>query len=587
MAQTAKDDPTLGAAIQNPSWRPTVIGSHYAVSSGHYLASAAAMQILQRGGNAIDAGVTAAMALAVLQPDMVSFAGVAPTLVYLGKENRVVSLAGLGYWPAATDKARLVKEGGGRVPEGLLRTVLPAAPATHIEALRRYGTISFEEAATPAMQLARDGYAVYPVLAGNTGKHAEKYRRWPSNAAIFLPGNQPLTVGSVFRQTDLGKSIEAMIGAERAARGTREAGLQAAHDYFYRGPIADAVHDYHVKHNGFMRKSDMAAYSTPVEESIHCRYKDIDVHGCDVWCQSIVLLESLKILEGVDLKAMGHNTPAYVHAITEAMKLAFADREAYVGDPKFIKVPTEALLSGAYAASQRARIDSRRAAPDMPAAGRPSDSARPYVNASLNATASSSRTGPDTIYCCVVDDEGNAYSATLSDNSRQSPVIPGTGMVMSCRGSQSRLEPGHPSEVEPGKRPRLTPNPALAFRNGKLLMAWGTPGGDVQTQAMLQVFLNAVEWNMPMQQAIEAPRFATFSFPSSFSPYTYYPARLNLEGRFPAATIEALQQMGHDVEVWPDLVSRAGAVCAIKVDHDTGLRHAGADPRREAYAMAW
>lgn len=587
MAQQAKEDPTLGAAIQNPSWRPTIIGSHHAVSSGHYLASAAAMQILQRGGNAIDAGVTAAMALAVLQPDMVSFAGVAPTLVYLSRENRVVSLAGLGYWPAATDKARLMKEGGGRVPEGLLRTVLPAAPATHIEALKRYGTISFAEAATPAMQLARDGFAVYPVLAGNTRKHADKYRRWPSNAAIFLPGNQPLIVGSVFRQADLAKSIAGMIDAERAAGGTRAAGLQAAHDYFYRGPIADAVHDYHVKHGGFMRKSDMAAYATPVEESIHCRYKDIDVHGCDVWCQSIVLLESLKILEGVDLKGMGYNSPAYVHAITEAMKLAFADREAYVGDPKFVQVPTESLLSQGYAASQRARIDSRRAAPDMPAAGRPAGSAKPYVNAMLNSTSTPSRTGPDTIYCGVVDGDGNAYSATLSDNSRQSPVIPGTGMVMSCRGSQSRLEAGHPSGVEAGKRPRLTPNPALAFRNGKLLMAWGTPGGDVQTQAMLQVFLNVVEWSMPMQQAIEAPRFATFSFPSSFAPYAHYPGRLNLEGRFPAETVKALQDLGHDVEMWPDLVSRAGAVCAIMIDQQTGLRHAGADPRREAYAMAW
>jgi gamma-glutamyltranspeptidase/glutathione hydrolase len=187
----------------------------------------------------------------------------------------------------------------------------------------------------------------------------------------------------------------------------------------------------------------------------------------------------------------------------------------------------------------------------------------------------------------VIDGDGNAYSATLSDNSRQSPVIPGTGMVMSCRGSQSRLEPGHPSEVAPGKRPRLTPNPALAFRNGKFLMAWGTPGGDVQIQAMLQVFLNVVEWDMPLQQAIESPRFATFSFPSSFSPYAYYPGRLNLEGRFPQATIEAMRRLGHDVEVWPDIVSRAGAVCAVKVDPDTGLRHAGADPRREGYAMAW
>jgi gamma-glutamyltranspeptidase/glutathione hydrolase len=584
----APDDPTLGAAIRNPSWRPTVMGTRYAASTGHYLATLAAMHVLQRGGNAIDAGVTAAMALAVLQPDMVSFAGVAPTLIYLRKENRVVSLAGLGYWPAATDKARLLRDGGGtRMPDSLLRTVVPAAPATHIEALKRYGTLSFETAATPAMELARDGFAVYPLLAGNTRKHAEKYRRWESNAAIFLPGDQPLTVGTVFRQTDLARSIQGMIDAERGAGGARATGLQAAHDYFYRGPIADTVHAYHAEHGGFMRKSDLEGYATPVEESLRCTYKDIEVHGCDVWCQSIVLLETLKILEGVDLKALGHNSPAYVHTLTEAMKLAFADREAYVGDPKFVNVPTAGLLSKAYAEQQRARIDPRRATPAIPEPGLPSANVRPYINPAFNQTAAPSRTGPDTIYCCVIDGDGNAYSATLSDNSRQSPVIPGTGMVMSCRGSQSRLEPGHPSEVAPGKRPRLTPNPALAFRNGKFLMAWGTPGGDVQIQAMLQVFLNVVEWDMPLQQAIESPRFATFSFPSSFSPYAYYPGRLNLEGRFPQATIEAMRRLGHDVEVWPDIVSRAGAVCAVKVDPDTGLRHAGADPRREGYAMAW
>jgi len=585
--EQAQEDPTLGAAVQNPSWRPTVIGTHYAVSCGHYLASAAALKILQRGGNAIDAGVTAAMALAVLQPDMVSFAGVAPTLVYLAREGRVVSLAGLGYWPAATDKARLAREGGGRIPENLLRTVLPAAPAAHIDALKRFGTITFEEAATPAMELARDGFAVYPVLAGNTRKHADKYRRWPTNAEIFLPGGEPLVVGTVFRQTNLAGSIRGMIEAERRASGSRAAGLQAAHDYFYRGPIADAVHEYHVQHGGFMRRSDLEAYETPVEDSISTTYRDIEIHSCDVWCQGIVLLETLRILEGVDLKRLGHNTPAYVHVVTEALKLAFADREAYVGDPMFVEVPTAALLSRAYAEKQRARIDHGRAVPGLPEPGRPTDSARPYLNKSFNTSIAPSSTGPDTIYCCVVDGDGNAYSATLSDNSRQSPVIPGTGMIISCRGSQSRLEPGHPSEVAPGKRPRLTPNPAIAIRNGKFLMAWGTPGGDVQTQAMLQVFLNVVEWNMPVQQAIEAPRFATFSFPSSFAPYAFYPGRLNLEGRFPDATVEAMRRLGHDIEVWPDIVSRAGAVCAIKVDPETGLRHAGADPRREAYAMAW
>src|SRR5436190_10107963 len=229
------------------SLRPTVMGRH-AVSTGHYLATLAAMRVLDAGGNAVDAGVTAAMALAVVQPDIVSFAGVAPTLVYMEKEGRVVSLAGLGYWPAATDLARLIAAGDGKsIPEGLLRTVMPAAPATHIEALRRYGTISFEQAATPAMELAREGFAVYPFLANSIGDAVEKYRRWPENARIFLPGGRAPHVGERFVQADLARSIAGMIEAERAARGDRDKRLRAAHEFFYGGPIAQAVLDYHAK----------------------------------------------------------------------------------------------------------------------------------------------------------------------------------------------------------------------------------------------------------------------------------------------------------------------------------------------------
>src|SRR6476660_9363765 len=256
-------------AIQPPSFRPTVVGTHYAAATGHYLGTAAAMRILDGGGNAVDAGVCAAMALAVLQPDMVSFAGVAPTLIYLRDEDRVISLAGLGYWPAATDVSRLIEEGTGKsVPEGLLRTVMPAAPATHIEALRRWGTISFEEAATPAMELARDGFATYPLLSSNIEYLEESFRRWPDNEKIFLSRGRAPRVGELFRQEDLGRTIASMIQAERDARGDRDKKLRTVHDYFYRGPIADEIAAYHAKHNGFVTKADLAGFEVPVEESI-------------------------------------------------------------------------------------------------------------------------------------------------------------------------------------------------------------------------------------------------------------------------------------------------------------------------------
>jgi gamma-glutamyltranspeptidase/glutathione hydrolase len=566
------------------SWRPTVVGRSHAVACGHYLATEAAMRVLAQDGNAIDAGVTAAMTLAIVQPDIVSFAGVAPTLVLQG--GRVTSLAGLGYWPAATDVQRLRREGGAHVPEGILRTVMPAAPATHIEALRRFGTISFETAATPALEIAREGFAMYPVLRHNIEFRGAALDRWAENASVFRPGGRTPNVGSLVRQPGIAGVIERMIAAERRAGGSREAKLAAVHDCFYRGEIAGAIAAHQKAHGGFMTREDLAGFTVPVEASIACRYDGYEVHTCDVWCQGISLLEALKIVEGMDLAALGHNSPAYLHRIAEALNLAFADREAYVGDPRFVDVPTAGLLSDVYAAMQRARIRDDRAFGKMPDAGLPPGVKR------VARTEPARSTGPvpvppDTIYCCVADRHGNVYSATLSDNAHDTPMVPGMGLSISSRGTQSRLDEDHPSCVAPGKRPRLTPAPALALKGGRFFMGFGTPGGDIQAQAMLQVFLNVTRFGMAVQQAIEAPRVGTFSFPNSFAPHQYLPGRLCIENRVDAATIDALRALGHDVEVWEQAVNSAGAVCAVMRDPQTGLLHAGADPRREAYAAAW
>jgi gamma-glutamyltranspeptidase/glutathione hydrolase len=576
-----------------PAWseRPNVVGRNHAVSSGHYLATLAAMRILDRGGNAVDAGTAASMALSVLQPDMVSFACVAPTLIYLKELDRVVSLAGLGYWPKATDVSRIIAAGNGKhVPDGLLRTVIPAAPATYIEALRRYGTISFEEAATPAMELAKHGFATYPLLSSNIEYLEASFRRWPDNARIFLPNGRAPRVGELLVQEDLARTIARLIQAERDCRGDRDMKLRAVHDYFYRGPIAREIAGYHARNGGFMTFEDLAGFEVPVENSLTADYRGYTVHSCDVWCQGIVLLETLNILKGYDLKALGHNSPDYMHTVVEALNLAFADREAYVGDPRFVNVPTAAMLSDAYAARQRARIDMKRAFGKMPEPGGPENSSRKTAGSAETAYAArhgAGRLSQDTIYACVVDRHGNAYSATTSDNSSETPIIPGTGLAISSRGCQSRLEPGHPAEVKPGKRPRLTPNPSLAFRDGKFFMAFGTPGGDVQSQAMLQVLLNIVEHGMTVQQAVEAPRFSSFNFPNSFAPHNYNPGRLNIEENCGAEVIAEMKRRGHDVETWPKYPAANAGVCAVKIDPETGLRHAGADPRREGYALAW
>ncbi|HEY8368587.1 MAG TPA: gamma-glutamyltransferase family protein [Thermodesulfobacteriota bacterium] len=571
-----------------PSDRPTVVGRHQAASTGHYLATVAAMRVLDRGGNAVDAGVTASMALAVLQPDIVSFAGVAPTLIYLARESRVVSLAGLGYWPAATDVARLAAVGGASVPEGILRTVVPAAPATHIEALRRFGTISFEEAATPALELARDGFAMYPLLAAGIERNKARLDRYPENARIFRPGGRTPAVGEIFRQPDLARTIERLIDAERHARGDRDARLAAVHDAFYRGPIAEAIVAFHEREEGFLAAADLAGFTCPVEDSIRVSWRGLEVHACDVWCQGITLLEALAILDGFDLAALGHNSPAYIHTVAEALNLAFADREAYVGDPAFVDVPVAGLLSADYAARQRARIDPRRAFGRMPDPGSPPGAGR--AGGALPGRPGGRRAAPaspDTIYGCVVDRHGNAYSATLSDSAFDTPIVPGTGLSVSSRGSQSRLDPNHPASVRPGKRPRLTPTPGLVLRDGRFHLAVGTPGGDIQCQAMLQVLLNLHVFGMAVQQAVEAPRFGTFSFPNSFAPHDYAPGRLYLEAEIPAETASALAALGHDVQRWPVQPWTSGGVCAVLRDPATGLLHAGADPRREAYALAW
>jgi gamma-glutamyltranspeptidase/glutathione hydrolase len=575
---TAKEQPRA-------SMRPTVMGRSHAASTGHYLATEASMRILDRGGNAVDAGVAAAMALAVLQPNVVSFAGVAPTLIYLANEGRVVSLEGLGYWPAATDVERLRAEGGGEiVPEGILRTVVPAAPATHVLALRRYGTISFEEAATPALQLACDGFPMYPLLAYNIEAVKDGFDRYPENARIFRPGGRTPQVGTLFRQEDLGRTIAAMIDAERTCKGDRDRKLRAVHDYFYRGPLSRTVADYHAKHGGFMTEADFAGFEVPETAGIHCAYKDLVVHTSDVFCQGIVLLETLKILEGMDLRALGHNSLAYVHAVTEAMNLAFSDREAYVGDPRFVDVPTDMLLSAGYGAVQRARIRADRAFGEMPL---PGGGHPDWRNLKAFPRETAVVPAPDTIYATAVDRFGNGYSATLSDNANDTPIIPGTGLAISSRGNQSRLIPGHPNEVKPGKRPRLTVSPALALRDGKLYMTFGTPGGDMQQQAMLQVLLNVHEFGMEVQDAIERPRFATFSYPNSFAPHAYLPGRLCAEKSLADSHGDKLRSMGHDVEAWQANAPTAGAVCAIYRDAASGLLHAGADPRREGTASAW
>jgi gamma-glutamyltranspeptidase / glutathione hydrolase len=571
--------------------RPTIAVTRHAIAAGHYLAATAGFAILEAGGNAIDAGCAAGLALGVLQSDLVDVAGVAPIMVYLAENKEVVTIAGLGAWPKALDPELFMREHGGKIPKGVIRTVVPAAPDAWITALRRYGTMSFGEVAAAAIRLARDGFPMYPLMAASLERHAEAHRAWPSSAAIFLPGGRVPEAGEIFRQTDLAASLQYMADEERAAAGGsrgrgREAGLDAAHDAFYRGDIAKKIVAFMKEQGGLLSAEDLAEYHSPVGPPERRRFGDLEVLTCGAWCQGPVLLQTLALLNGTDLAGLGHNSADYVHQLTEALKLAFADREAYYGDPALVEVPLATLIAEEYAAQRRKLIRPDRAWPEMPPPGDLGRGFGHFAPAPGN-TSPDPNPEPDTSYVCVADRHGNLFSATPSDGSYGSPVVPGTGLIPSNRGSQSRPDPRHPSGVAPGKRPRLTPNPALAIKGGDHFMPFGTPGGDVQTQAMLQVLLNHFVFGQDMQTAIESPRFASYSYPSSFAPFDYYPGRLAIEGRIPEPVIAELARRGHEIQRWPDWIYLAGAVCAIDVDKKRGVIEAGADPRRAAYALGW
>jgi gamma-glutamyltranspeptidase / glutathione hydrolase len=568
--------------------QPMITGARHMISAGHYLAAEAGDAVLKAGGNVVDAGVAAGIALGVVHSDQVHFSGVAPMVIHLAERDETVTIAGLGGWPRAARLETFVEEHGGAIPYGVLRTVVPAAPDAWILALERYGTLSFGDAAAAAIRYAREGFTMHPVMAHFIDRYADGYRRWPANAAIWLPGGRPPREGELFVQADLARSIQFMADEERAAsRHGRAAGLRAARDAFYRGDLATAMVRYHRDNGGWLTADDLASYRSEIVPPVRRSFGGMDVLTCGPWCQGPVLLQMLSLLEGVDLKALGHNTPAYVHLVTEAMKLCFADRERYYGDPRFVEVPMDALLAPAYAAERR-RLIGERACTEMPPAGRVAgfDATVPRGIAAA-AAGGGDGGGGDTSYVCVVDCRGNAFSATPSDSSWDGPVIPGLGFVPSTRGSQSWAVAGHASCVAPGKRPRLTPNPALARRGREWVMPFGAPGGDLQAQGMLQVFLNHTAFGMSIQEAVEAPRFVTHSFPGSFEPHPYHPGRLDLERSIGEAAGEALAARGHRVQWLPELSISTAGVCAISADLEKKILYGGADPRRAARAMGW
>jgi gamma-glutamyltranspeptidase/glutathione hydrolase len=555
--------------------RPTLYGTRHAISAGHYLAASAGFAVLEAGGNAIDAGCAAGIALGVLLPDLVNVAGVAPIMIRLA-DGTLETIAGLGHWPRSLPADIFAQ--AGRIPEGVLRTVVPAAPDAWITALERHGTMRFADLAAAAIKCAGEGFAVGPLLTHTITLHREDYARYPSNAAIFLPGGRVPQPGEKFAQTDLARTLQYMADQDRAAP-DRMSGLRAAHDAFYRGDIAREIVAFQKREGGYLSMQDMAEFRSRIEPAVVRNWRGHQVAVCGPWCQGPALLEALLLLEAAGLDGLAHNSADYLHRLAECVNLAMADRERFFGDPAFVDVPIDHLLSEATIARRAALVRAGRAFGAMP------DADDGPMRKPIAAAADRPTVEADTTYVAVVDRWGNAFSATPSDGSWNAPVVPGLGLIPSNRGSQSRPDPRHPAGVAPGKRPRLTPNPAMALLADGGVMPFGTPGGDVQIQAMLQVLLNVLHFGMELQDAVEAPRVASYSFPSSFAPFEYFPGRLAVESRIDAATRAQLSAWGHKVADWPDMTWLAGCVEVIKTDPRSGMIAAGADPRRPAYAV--
>src|SRR5262244_2562576 len=349
-----------------------VMGRRWMVAAGHPLAAQAAARILQAGGNAIDAGVAAGFTLGVVHPDMVSFAGVAPILVHLGRTGETFEVSGVGPYPRRATADFFREKCGGQIPVGVLRSVVPAAPDAWCAALERWGTKTFGETVAPALECAERGFPLSVFSAYQFGRAADKVRRFPTSAAVYLKDGQGPPPGYLLVEAELAETIKMMVAAETASRARgRGAAIRAARDVFYKGEIAQRIADYHAREGGLMTVEDLGEFSVEIAPALKTSFGEYEVASCGFWCQGPVLLQMLNLIESYDWRALGHNTPRALHILAEATKLAFADREAYYGDPLFAKVPADGLLSKAYAAARRALIREDRAWPDLPPAGDP------------------------------------------------------------------------------------------------------------------------------------------------------------------------------------------------------------------------
>jgi gamma-glutamyltranspeptidase / glutathione hydrolase len=609
--------PIAQPSAQERSWRPTVVAQHGMVAAGHPLAAEAGMRMLKAGGNAMDAAMATWAVQGQVEPGMTGLGADMLVLVYLAKTNEVRFINATGFAPAAAT-IDFYKSKGGIPDQGPLSISVPGAVGGAVYAVQKYGTKPLGDVFAPAIEIAEQGFPITSALAQGLASGKEKLSKYPSTTKIWFKDGQPLQMGDVLINKDLARTLRTIV-----AQG---------HDGFYKGAVAKNTAAYLKANGGIMTEADLAAYH-PVEDTpIHVNYRGVEVYECPPNSQGFVMLEALNILEGFDLKKMGHNSAPYLHAVTEALKLSFADRNKYVGDPKFItSIPMKALLSKEYAATRRQAIDPNRAIVGEPAPGDPariSSTFQPvarslqpserydgvvarrlqpserYEDVVARWLQPSDRYGspqpvpntvgvfdPDkilnlTTYLAVVDKDHNMVSVTSSllSGFGSGMVVDGGGFFLNDRMRYWWLDPQNVNALQPGKRVRQTINPALALKDGKPFVVFGTPGADTQPQTQLQFFLNVVEFNMEVQQALEQPAVISNSFQDSYYPH-------NVLGKLltPAMLADSVKQelaaKGHQLDIRNS--RGVGSVKAVMIHPRTGVLMGGVSPTGDSYVMAW
>jgi gamma-glutamyltranspeptidase len=566
---------TAHPAGQTSTWRPVVMADHGMVASGHPLASEAGLRILKAGGNAIDAAIATWAVQGLTEPHMTGLGGDMFILYYEAKTGQVRFINGTGQ-AAQAATVDFYTSKGGLPPDGPLSVIVPGAVGGATLAVQKYGTRPLGDVLAPAIELADGGYPVTESLANALRGSREKLAKAASTKKIWFSGDQPLQMGDRVVQKDIAATLRAI-----ASGGANE---------FYKGQTAAKTAAYLKSVGGIIETSDLAAYAAHEDTPIHVNYKGIEVYECPPNSQGFVMLQALNILEGMNVRYMRHNSAPYLHAVTEALKLAFADRNRYVGDPKFVPpIPMRELLSKEYAAARRALIDPNKAIEGEAPSGtvtRPTTSARyaaPWRTPDLNPAP---YVDGHTTYLAVVDKDRNMVSITSSllSGFGSGHVVEGAGFFLNNRMAYFSLDADDVNVLKPGKRPRHTINPALALRDGKPYIVFGTPGADTQPQTQLQFFLNVVEFGMNAQQALEAPAVISSSFRSSYYPHDVE-GKLQTPASLPKHVLDELAALGHKLDVRN--VKGVGSVKAIIIHPRTGVLMGGVSPTGDSYVYGW